>query len=86
MYHKAMLHTKFQAAEPGEDFLSIFYLDRIILYKFGKGPLDNATYQISIFQPRGSEEQDFGMLFFVFLCFKPRTSLGRAIFNRGTFI
>ena len=47
-----MPHTKFQAAEPGEDFFKYILLanpesrDRTILNKSGKGPLDNATYQI----------------------------------------
>ena len=54
--HKAMIHTKFQAAEPGEDFWYILLArvgksripwDRTILNKFGKGPQGNATYQIS---------------------------------------
>ena len=50
-----MLHTKFQAAEPGEvDFFKVYFSckprinwDWTILNKLGKGPLDNATYQSS---------------------------------------
>ena len=42
--------------------------------------------KFQVFQPRGSEEEDFWMLFFVYFCFKPRTHLGRVIFDPRTFI
>ena len=34
----------------------------------------------------GSEEEEFLIFFYVFLCFKPRTLLGRAILNPETFL
>ena len=37
-------------------------------------------------EPSGSKEKDFGIFFYVFICFKPAILLGGSIFNLGTFI
>ena len=56
------------------------------LNKLGKGPLGNATYQISTSKPSGSEEEDILIFFYVSLWFEPRTPSHWAILDPGTFI
>ena len=79
------LYTKYELSISSEDDILVNFTykpripwDRTILNKFGKGPLDNTTYQYK-YLSQEVLKKIFAYFFYVYLGLKPRNSWGRCI-------